>query len=556
MAFDDGRMHGGRNDEIFRNVASAMILNPKQITYLYCFDANSRTAFFIQKLGSVLNYLNSRRMNTHIGIRIALIVSENVKNNPEKDTLRIKDLESKVKEIGITDVVIKTVSSEELAVSSLLEALSYEEFDLYDGSTTLFSSHYYNHAFIDAIDKKGYSYFEFYSPCKKFRVCRKCDYLNYVKDSSFIRIDDMFALRQAKDQKFNLPEFASDYKILWKIYTGEHLNQGENNFEYGVTNWTHMCAALNQEDYVKFFLLAESQDSESPIICNLPGYCFGACDQLVRQLKKLGAIENTSNVSTIASDACRVEVYTRWCIKDKLERIFLRPEKLIDPSLVRVGSYTYEGKFWVKVEFNNLDVRSLYLGTKNEEWKHSRDKNGKDYVYPLLKTLEEEGFIRDLHWDGENKESKKINFSYSSPRIKQLLTKAGEILEIYVYYEVLKTGYFDDIASGYEFQWGYGGVENELDCVMTKGFRSLIVECKAKQEVTQEDYHTFNNLAEQFGIGCTKVIVANTYDPKFADDNMKQFNRGEQLNIITISKKDDIVNIGDTLVRIMEGRSN
>lgn len=148
-----------------------------------------------------------------------------------------------------------------------------------------------------------------------------------------------------------------------------------------------------------------------------------------------------------------------------------------------------------------------------------------------------------------------VSFVYSSPRIKKVLTTAGEILEIYAYYDVLKTGYFDDVASGYEFCWEFGGVKNELDLVLTKGFRSIIVECKAVVELKLDFYHKLHSIADQFGIGTTKVLLGNTYAKKndvTQDNNTMQRSRGEQLHIRTISEEAEIRSIGETLKKIME----
>ena len=68
--------------------------------------------------------------------------------------------------------------------------------------------------------------------------------MKYVKDASFIRIRDMFALMNASDNRFNLPEFADDYEALWKIYTGEYLSF--KKFENGVGNWNRLCMCLDK----------------------------------------------------------------------------------------------------------------------------------------------------------------------------------------------------------------------------------------------------------------------------------------------------------------------
>ena len=152
-------------------------------------------------------------------------------------------------------------------------------------------------------------------------------------------------------------------------------------------------------------------------------------------------------------------------------------------------------------------------------------------------------------------DSRLVSFEYSSARIKKLLTSAGEILEVYVYYQVLKTGYFDDVACGYEFCLEDGEVKNELDLVLTKGFRSIIVECKAEQKLELNFYHKLHSIADHFGIGCIKVLVGNTYrrdDSNINSTNRMQRTRGDQLGIKTISNEQMIANIGETLINLIE----
>jgi uncharacterized protein Veg len=176
-----------------------------------------------------------------------------------------------------------------------------------------------------------------------------------------------------------------------------------------------------------------------------------------------------------------------------------------------------------------------------------------NFPYGVLQQLEKAHFISQLKQNPNN--TSLVSFVYSSPRIKKMLISAGEILEVYAYYDVLKTGYFDDVASGYEFSWESGGVKNELDLVLTKGFRSMIVECKAVVELKLDYYHKLHSISDQFGIGTIKVLIGNTYarfDAVVNELNTMQRSRGNQLGIKTISGRNQIVNIGHTLMQMME----
>ena len=64
-----------------------------------------------------------------------------------------------------------------------------------------------------------------------------------------------------------------------------------------------------------------------------------------------------------------------------------------------------------------------------------------------------------------------------------------------------------------------------------------------------------HSIADQFGIGTTKVLLGNTYARSNAvanEINNMQRSRGSQLHIKTISSEDRIINIGQTLKNLME----
>ena len=155
----------------------------------------------------------------------------------------------------------------------------------------------------------------------------------------------------------------------------------------------------------------------------------------------------------------------------------------------------------------------------------------------------------------KDNDGKYVSIVYSSNRIKKLLTSAGEILEIYDYYEALKMGYFDDVASGYEFSCESCNVKNELNLVLTKGFKNMFVECKAVVELKLDYCHKLHSISTQFGIGNIRVMLGNTYKQSgntVNENNEMQKKRGNQLNIITVSGREDIINIVQTLVDIMK----
>lgn len=163
---------------------------------------------------------------------------------------------------------------------------------------------------------------------------------------------------------------------------------------------------------------------------------------------------------------------------------------------------------------------------------------GKPYIVPKL--------------DGEEI----VSFTYSSPEIQQLLTKGGEILEIYTYYEIIGDDYFDEVSCGYNFRWKPESVSeswqvtSELDLVLTKGFQSVIIECKARADLSQDFYFKLHSLTELFGIGVKKVLLTTANTSKNLQNKM-QVERGELMDIITISDLKQIQNIAKTIRTIL-----
>ena len=91
---------------------------------------------------------------------------------------------------------------------------------------------------------------------------------------------------------------------------------------------------------------------------------------------------------------------------------------------------------------------------------------------------------------------------------------------------------------------------NELDCVLTKDYRSIIIECKSVRRNDENYYLKLDSLVEHFGIGYRKVLIIvtdtehNSYESYTA--------RGKQMDIVTISTREDLSRIGEILIDIMQ----
>ena len=131
------------------------------------------------------------------------------------------------------------------------------------------------------------------------------------------------------------------------------------------------------------------------------------------------------------------------------------------------------------------------------------------------------------------------------------------MLEVYTYHKIKELGGFDDVVSSFEIDWEGTDVRSEFDCILTKGFRTLFVECKARTDIEQEFYFRLARLADQFGINATAVLIADTREKSFFDNapvNAMQRRRGSMMDVVTIWKPKEISNIGHTLLKVINGR--
>lgn len=535
MAFDDGRMNNDRTEIVFGNVASATVINPKKINYLYCFDEYSNTNLLIQRIDAVLDYFDSRKMKPQICFSIV------VKNSHFEKGVLLSEFE-KIGSRGRFNYSIIECKNDQEAIDALLQKLNTKRVDLYDGSTMLFSSRLNNAIFTGRIVDQ-FPYFEFDIAGKQFKNCKNCDYLYHINNSSFIRVEDIFMLKNRKNTTSYFPEFGDDYKTIWNIYTGNYQKGGEQEkFRNSIRHWNDLCNELRgyvDEDRIlaKIKIYENKKRSIKHLTYFFPNYAYKTVNILLEKMVKYKVISEKSMVAGYASDTCCVEIYTEWDIERIMERLFSK-------QLPLLADYRF-----INVKKNEKGVEIIYdsLTVDNLKLKHCDEQ-----TYEILDRMSQCGFINMLEYEKNNNG---VSFVYSSQRIKNMMRTAGKILEIYCYYEILKTGYFDDAASGYEFFWNSDDVKNELDCILTKDFRSVFIECKALKQIGQDAYHKLNNLANRFGIGCKKVLISNNHNYSECSDPGKdsQRIRGAEMGVITVSNPDDILDIGETLKKIMEG---
>ncbi len=114
-------------------------------------------------------------------------------------------------------------------------------------------------------------------------------------------------------------------------------------------------------------------------------------------------------------------------------------------------------------------------------------------------------------------ERNRVAFDYKSRALHRIIDKPGEVLEYFVRICATDTGIFDEVRQGVYLDWdgdltnrgaGVGrGTTNEVDLVLTRGFRHFYVSCKSGK-VGNEALYEIATVAEKFDTGnVTKILV-------------------------------------------------
>lgn len=376
---------------------------------------------------------------------------------------------------------------------------------------------------------KNFDACEFDALRQTFDTSGKASMLKFIDKPIYLTTMDLFTLKRASVLKHDAPEFFETYGDFWQLY-----NASPNV-------WKKLCTMLKKfSDDAKPIAVIKKyrparQDTELTTFKYLiPFECKFAAENILTELKRREIIESDSKVVIKTTTACSVLIKTK-CIDDttatQYDKIFSAPHILQNPANVEIISDRAE----VQIKFNDLMVRNLPCPQDSA-------------VIDLLKRLGEKNYLTNLRI------SSAVSFTYPTRSIKDLLTIEGRVLEIFVYHSLIASGLFDDVSCGCEISWANSNAKNEFDCLVTKGFQTVFIECKARREIEQNFYYKLNELTQQFGVNARAVLIADTREKgweEFAQVNETQRQRGEMLNVATIWRAEEINNVASTLHKIL-----
>lgn len=517
----------GDNSSVFGNVAASTVVSPARILYLYYIENKQSLVELRESIPYVMEYM--RKKNFKAAVEFILLYQDDaasfVTEDYEKGLIRLGN--GRIRQIKrIVHSGIESIC-DDLMLYLKRRQSGKSLFALEKNTTSL------SYMFQGAGLYKVFPYYKYDSCAMKFTDFPGCEMLGFIRKTPYITVSDMAAFRLSSSESSNHPEFYSDYKELWKKYQEKSAA------------WKSLCDTLGayseKNDIIASFKRKAPRDKETDqqrYTYILPFACSESVTKILRFLRNQEIVEQGSKVSSYTTDSCEVVIVDRCGYRNEYDRLFSNIYALMLPGFISVHLNTKSRE--ANVVFDDLVVNGVQVSTgKSAE------------ITGLMEYFHDRGYVINLCIaDG------KLSFTYATQRIKELLTTAGKMLEVYTYHKVKELGRFDDVVSSFEIDWEGTDVKSEFDCILTKGFRTLFVECKARLDIEQEFYYKIAELKDQFGINATAVMVADTQEKPFytsAPVNAMQRRRGNMMDVVTIWKPDEINNIGHTLLKVING---
>lgn len=646
MALNLGDNSAPVASDIYKNVASATLIQPSEIHYFAYYEGIIDIEKFVTKYQRIKNYLELIHIPQE---KVFLTVAYDQKNESVQKQLTKAQKNKIIFEDHVTSLITDCTPDtfKNVVLENLKTLQNEKDYVMYDMSTSLFASNKFERTLLDDIEKEHISNFEYNAKIQKFFNMNNCDYLNYNIYQPALKIDDMLAINGQERKSYHEPGLDAEYEKLWNIYitnSGREEDYSDANYRESVDNWTNLTSKVKESSEEQDVLsICKERELQKQNInkklsiernenvkrnrykCRVDSQKMKLFKPIIKELEKLNLI---SNLKRVEGDQNFYQTFTFKACQSSVKKTINKKEIKVDTieEIIKNICTGYQknkgdndqqfvkGKEEVDHFYRDADFSSDKFNSEIivEDWTKSYqlhyDHKGVtlDFSKPLkrgkivskaksdkvLDALANKGAIECYNarskeyfnfYDDSNdannsnnssnqaKSGKSNNsdkhdnieyFEFKSKPFKDILTKEGEILEVYTYYKAKETNYFDDIAQGIEFGLKDSNVFNEMDCILTKGQRMMFVECKATQKLKQDYFYKLKCIADHYGIEPIPVLVSNQYlqsDKNFAGGqatNKMQMERGNDLDVITISDPDELKDIGNVLVSIMEGTYN
>ena len=477
-----------RPTELFSYVAAATVVNPKSLYLPYLVETKESTndkKLISQKFEAVRDYMSRKGLRTQINF-IRLENRTALRNIINIHENEILDGWLLMEDNGIDNVI----KDDKDQLSLYFDKYSFDMINI------------------------------------SFSNMDSAEWLNNIQRNVGITVRDVAGFLGRTASLKEQPSFRRiDNRILFGIYNSDRVA------------WREVCGLLKTSEnknrnIVKFNRLGGVNKELERHIYFMPYSCYKSVCNILELLKDERIIKEESYAYRYSADACKVIIFEDGGYEFELQRVFTRQELL-------TAAYKYsviDSKGKLVLCCDGLTVEEIKFDF------HENDKTQK--MLSLIESLQKAGFI-------QLKEKKKsFDITYGSWQIKELFMEEGNFLEIYTYYKTKELNSFDDVVTGVEFHRGENkNSENEIDCFATKGFQTVIVECKARalrkdsksKKELKEIKKELRNKVRKYGINGSGLLIL---DSEIGIPNVEDFDEVTVCSNIT-----EIADIGKVVRR-------
>lgn len=484
------------NSNLFLNVASAMKINPKKITYIVDGDSvqNDKESF-ISSLEFISKIFDAHKIQAEI--YIVMLKGQYA----DKNVINRDEIKSKFRRI----VKFDFVDYGSISKPDVLKSLFIDNQSAYNQGNC-FSALEYNNEGIGQLVKKANCLandekkniipaFYFDEKNQTFITDYECSWLNYIPHQPQLQVSDLFEDNRIE---FFEPELSSRISLLSGIL--------ENRYAL----WCKLCDIISEQNKrnskLANFNINKSEDQLDEL-CEFvfPSFCEDTVAKIVNLLIESNIISDESHMSYFTSKSTLLRAYN-VSINNKLafERLFANTARLHDPTLV----YTKKIPNGLEIYSDErLDINNILIGD-------SFSAQDKEQCLCLLSELNQKYFIVGLKIDSVNGESK-VSFSYPSVYEKSLMMDKKKLVQSVIHYKLLETELFCDVQSGIDIS--FDSTTYQIDAIATKNLQTVIF----ISDSGAADYNPtviLNKIAKKYGINSILVLF-KTRNDDYLDSN-------------------------------------
>lgn len=461
---------GKKKKEMFRCFSAAVAANPAEV--IYCVDLSDVK---VDQVAEVLRYIDELKKGFKVRSALRLFLFYQSDNPQVLDEFKkclgkdMKRIIASVEEFEIADGSYRNTCTEvcEQIKASSTDILVEGDDYTFDCENTVFKG------------SSRLKYIEHHLPYLAVR--------HIVESSKMISYE------------YDVPMYYENFEPLWDLYS-----EDSNNKKYGEKRdeWNRFCSKLYKSLKEHIFSVGNLNSNDSNRYSEgmtyvLPVECRSSISMLMEFFARYGIIHHYPVINLKSRNELLltdVKVYKKY--KPEFEQLLSNPQLLLEPRALECFRKSNNGYF---IDYRNLQYRGSELSRL--------EKN-------ILVKLEKQGIVGFLTDTG--------GFTCSSYEACDLLSQEGRLLEILVYYALKNSGLFDDVATSIVVDWDKYS-NNEMDLIVTKGFRSALIECKATKNLDPDYYDTLVKKAEKLTVSCKPMIItlcdSNSGNDRLIEEN-------------------------------------